>query len=114
VDVLPAMAYHPSWIATHDREWGNVTCHHCTCSDYCASSDPAALKHERPLAHPGPILHHRKIDWRCLVSAHRFTEVVGSAVLLEERAVRTNDNAIPESGSVYSAAWADARSVSHV
>lgn len=108
------MTYHPSWIATHDRKWSNIPRYHSTCSDYCASTDPATLKHEDSLAHPGPIFHYGKFDRRRLVITHRFTEIVGTAVLLEEHAVRTNDDSIPEPGTVYSASWADTRSISHV
>jgi hypothetical protein len=108
------MAYHPSRIATHDRKWSDIAGHHRACSDYCAFSDPSALKHEHSLAHPGPIFHHREIDRRCPVIPHRFIEIVGAAVLLKEHAMRTDDDAMPESGSVYSASWANTRPIGHV
>lgn len=113
-DVLSTMAYHLSRVAAYNGKWGYITRNDGTCSDDRATSDPAALKHERPLAHPGPIFHHGKFDWRRPVITHRFVEIVGTAILLKEHAVRTNDDAIPESGSVDSASWADTRSISHV
>jgi len=112
--VLPTIAYHTGRIAAHDGEWSNISRHHGACSDDRASSDPAALKHERSLAHPGPILYHREVDRGRPVGAHGLAEIVGSAILLEEHAVRTDDHAVPESGSVDSASWADTRSVSHM
>ncbi len=114
MDVLPAMAYHTSRIAAHNGEWGYIARNDGACSDDRAPSDPAALKYERPLAHPGPIFHHGKLDRRRPVMTHRFTEIVGAAVLLEEHAVRADDDAIPESGSVDSASWADTGSISHI
>lgn len=114
MDVLHAMAYHTSRIAAHNGEWSYIARNDGACSDDCAPSDPPALKHQHSLAHPGPIFHHGKIDRRRPVITHRFAEIVGAAVLLEEHAVRTDDDAIPEPGSVYSASWTNARSVSHV
>ena len=108
------MADHTSWITAHDGKWGHIARHHGTCSDDRALSDPAALKHERSLAHPGPILYHREVDRRRPVGAHGLTEIVGSAVLLKEHAVWTDNYAIPESGPVDSASRADTRSVSHI
>jgi len=108
------MTYHPSWIATHDREWSNIARYHSTCSDYSASTDPATLKHKDSLAHPGPIVNDRDVNGCCLVVAYRFIEIVGSTVLLKEHAVRTNHDAFTESGSVDPASWTDTRAISHM
>jgi hypothetical protein len=89
VDVLFAMAYHLSRIATHDGEWSNISRYHYACSNDRASPDPAALKHARSLAHLGPILYHREVDRGKPVSYHGLTEIVGRAVLLKEHAVWT-------------------------
>jgi hypothetical protein len=114
VGIFPTIANDTSRIPTHDGKWGYIACHHRTCSDDCTSSDPATLKHERALAHPGPVFYHWNVDGRRLVSTHWLTEIVGGAVLLEEHAVRTDHDAIPEPSPVDSAPWADARSVGHV
>lgn len=114
MDVLHAMTYNTSRIAAHNGEGSYIARNHGACSDDCAPSDPPALKHQHSLAHPGPIFHHRKIDRRRSVIPHRFIEIVGAAVLLKEHAMRTDDDAIPESGSVYSASWANTRPISHV
>ena len=112
--VLPAIANDTSRIATHDGKWGHIARHHRARSDDCTSSDPATLKDERALAHPGPVFYHWNVDGRRLVSTHGLTEIVGGAVLLEEHAVRSDNDAIPKPSPVDSASRADARSGGHV
>jgi hypothetical protein len=108
------MAYYMSRVATHNGKRGYIACNDGACADDSATSDPAALKHEGSLAHPCPIFHNGEFDWRRRVIAHRLIEIVGPAVLLKEHAVRTNDDAIPEPGSVDSTSWTDTRSIGHV